>query len=93
MPTTMSAMTKRCGSPTWIRTTINGSKGRCPTVRRSGNKDDGPPPLLSVTTARYQSEYGVPSSEFLSDPLCTSKIPGDAVLPPIGVSSIVIFHV
>ncbi len=25
------------GSPTWIRTTIHGSKGRCPTVRRSGN--------------------------------------------------------
>ena len=24
------------GSPTWIRTTIHGSKGRCPTVRRSG---------------------------------------------------------
>lgn len=27
---------KKCGSPTWIRTTIHGSKGRCPTVRRSG---------------------------------------------------------
>jgi hypothetical protein len=27
---------KSFGSPTWIRTTINGSKGRCPTVRRSG---------------------------------------------------------
>jgi hypothetical protein len=25
------------GSPTWIRTTIHGSKGRCPTIRRSGN--------------------------------------------------------
>ena len=24
------------GSPTWIRTTVHGSKGRCPTVRRSG---------------------------------------------------------
>jgi hypothetical protein len=28
----------KVGSPTWIRTTINGSKGRCPTVRRSGNE-------------------------------------------------------
>ena len=27
---------KMYGSPTWIRTTIHGSKGRCPTVRRSG---------------------------------------------------------
>jgi hypothetical protein len=27
------------GSPTWIRTTIHGSKGRCPTVRRSGKKE------------------------------------------------------
>jgi hypothetical protein len=26
------------GSPTWIRTTIHGSKGRCPTVRRSGKR-------------------------------------------------------
>lgn len=31
-------MLKR-GSPTWIRTTILGAKGRCPTVRRSGNRD------------------------------------------------------
>jgi hypothetical protein len=26
------------GSPAWIRTTIHGSKGRCPTIRRPGNK-------------------------------------------------------
>ena len=26
-----------CGSPAWIRTTIHGSKGRCPTIRRPGN--------------------------------------------------------
>ena len=25
------------GSPAWIRTTIHGSKGRCPTIRRPGN--------------------------------------------------------
>src|SRR4051794_8920850 len=25
-----------CGSPAWIRTTIHGSKGRCPTIRRPG---------------------------------------------------------
>jgi hypothetical protein len=24
------------GSPAWIRTTIHGSKGRCPTIRRPG---------------------------------------------------------
>ena len=27
---------RMCGSPAWIRTTIHGSKGRCPTVRRPG---------------------------------------------------------
>jgi len=27
---------KFCGSPAWIRTTIHGSKGRCPTIRRPG---------------------------------------------------------
>jgi hypothetical protein len=27
---------KACGSPAWIRTTIHGSKGRCPTIRRPG---------------------------------------------------------
>jgi hypothetical protein len=25
------------GSPAWVRTTIHGSKGRCPTIRRPGN--------------------------------------------------------
>ena len=28
---------KGIGSPAWIRTTIHGSKGRCPTIRRPGN--------------------------------------------------------
>ena len=28
---------KGFGSPAWIRTTIHGSKGRCPTIRRPGN--------------------------------------------------------
>jgi hypothetical protein len=27
---------KSTGSPAWIRTTIHGSKGRCPTIRRPG---------------------------------------------------------
>lgn len=27
---------KTSGSPAWIRTTIHGSKGRCPTIRRPG---------------------------------------------------------
>ncbi len=35
------------GSPTWIRTTINGSKGRCPTVRRSGNGRAGYEAILA----------------------------------------------
>ncbi len=30
------------GSPAWIRTTIHGSKGRCPTIRRPGKNDAGP---------------------------------------------------
>ena len=37
---------KGAGSPAWIRTTIHGSKGRCPTVRRPGNS--GGDVLLSV---------------------------------------------
>ena len=31
-------LNQKSGSPTWIRTTIHGSKGRCPTIRRSGNR-------------------------------------------------------
>ena len=31
---------ERFGSPAWIRTTIHGSKGRCPTIRRPGNECD-----------------------------------------------------
>jgi hypothetical protein len=27
------------GSPAWIRTTIHGSKGRCPTIRRPGKME------------------------------------------------------
>src|ERR1035438_10461320 len=27
---------EKIGSPAWIRTTIHGSKGRCPTIRRPG---------------------------------------------------------
>ncbi len=29
------------GSPAWIRTTIHGSKGRCPTIRRPGKIEEG----------------------------------------------------
>src|SRR5262249_40616430 len=32
----LKLITERCGSPAWIRTTIHGSKGRCPTIRRPG---------------------------------------------------------
>src|SRR5579862_8174780 len=32
-----SELGQKCsGSPAWIRTTIHGSKGRCPTIRRPG---------------------------------------------------------
>jgi hypothetical protein len=30
-------LNSKVGSPAWIRTTIHGSKGRCPTIRRPGN--------------------------------------------------------
>src|SRR5690349_7733123 len=33
----MESRISRIGSPAWIRTTIHGSKGRCPTIRRPGN--------------------------------------------------------
>ena len=38
------------GSPAWIRTTIHGSKGRCPTVRRPGKMQEARAPI-SVTQA------------------------------------------
>src|SRR5215471_16975406 len=36
----------RFGSPAWIRTTIHGSKGRCPTIRRPGNFECEYPSVL-----------------------------------------------
>ena len=39
---------ERYGSPAWIRTTIHGSKGRCPTIRRPG-KDESKECPSSVT--------------------------------------------
>ena len=36
------------GSPAWIRTTIHGSKGRCPTIRRPGKTRD--PSSVTVAT-------------------------------------------
>ncbi len=44
----------KCGSPAWIRTTIHGSKGRCPTVRRPGKK--GEILLFSLTTVSRTSK-------------------------------------
>src|ERR1043165_201473 len=40
------------GSPAWIRTTIHGSKGRCPTIRRPGNSGNA-----SATKPVY-NDYG-----------------------------------
>lgn len=37
-----------CGSPAWIRTTIHGSKGRCPTIRRPGNLETLAAELIRV---------------------------------------------
>ena len=34
----LHALLTMAGSPAWIRTTIHGSKGRCPTIRRPGNE-------------------------------------------------------
>jgi hypothetical protein len=45
---------KRRGSPAWIRTTIHGSKGRCPTIRRPG-KMQVAFAVVSVTQARDRS--------------------------------------
>jgi hypothetical protein len=41
-----------CGSPAWIRTTIHGSKGRCPTIRRPGTVQEGKL-NVSLTRGRY----------------------------------------
>src|SRR6202167_3610563 len=45
---------KMDGSPAWIRTTIHGSKGRCPTVRRPGKKE-GKTSSFSLTHACYNT--------------------------------------
>jgi hypothetical protein len=42
-------LSPRCGSPAWIRTTIHGSKGRCPTIRRPGNTTKCSPSLTAPT--------------------------------------------
>jgi hypothetical protein len=48
-------VTDRFGSPTWIRTTIHGSKGRCPTIRRSGNKEEATSRSLAQQVAEANS--------------------------------------
>ena len=40
-PSRVDVLQAKAGSPAWIRTTIHGSKGRCPTVRRPGNYRGG----------------------------------------------------
>ena len=40
------------GSPAWIRTTIHGSKGRCPTIRRPGNSKEGITIQCNIPTER-----------------------------------------
>src|SRR5580704_19065445 len=42
------------GSPAWIRTTIHGSKGRCPTIRRPGNSEGG---ALRFSVALQRKDY------------------------------------
>ena len=46
---------KYFGSPAWIRTTIHGSKGRCPTIRRPGNLPPVYRPNLPICNDLLQS--------------------------------------
>ena len=48
------------GSPAWIRTTIHGSKGRCPTIRRPGKSAGGTylPSLTHAGTMRHAGSAG-----------------------------------
>src|SRR5215813_10374090 len=45
---------KRFGSPAWIRTTIHGSKGRCPTIRRPGSVLEGTELLQFTSPLRVE---------------------------------------
>ncbi len=57
---------QKVGSPTWIRTTINGSKGRCPTIRRSGSKAIAALPLFSLAS---KFDLSVRRGSFLRSPV------------------------
>ena len=55
---------RKAGSPTWIRTTIHGSKGRCPTVRRSGKRretEDFPSLTHAPVTVPRPPPHAIPS--------------------------------
>ena len=56
--------TKMSGSPAWIRTTIHGSKGRCPTIRRPGKIAQIHVQCSSYFASQPHCEYGVPSRLF-----------------------------
>src|SRR5262245_15585009 len=50
------------GSPAWIRTTIHGSKGRCPTIRRPGIKMTNSTSLAAcpcLALLAPQRDYGI----------------------------------
>src|SRR5579864_2334609 len=61
------------GSPAWIRTTIHGSKGRCPTIRRPGNSEEG---ALRFSVAFQRKDY--PSEVCPRTPISIASSPNDA---------------
>ena len=48
---------RKVGSPAWIRTTIHGSKGRCPTIRRPGNALEADSPHLTAFAPPLPSSF------------------------------------
>src|SRR5579871_1901435 len=58
---------KRRGSPAWIRTTIHGSKGRCPTIRRPGN-DFQRTNYFSVSGSHYGATQFGKRADFVQRP-------------------------
>src|SRR3569833_2401306 len=73
----MKSMGYWFGSPAWIRTTIHGSKGRCPTIRRPGNSGGIWPWSHKHHGIFFQS---IRASARLSNPLHSDS----AITPPGG---------
>ena len=77
------------GSPAWIRTTIHGSKGRCPTIRRPGNaRETGALHSVTAPTAPRNESATIALEAILgrcrvraSNPLCGTLCRGWVRLP------------